>query len=93
MHYYTYLVYSGQRRVRNVLIVYLPHFRHVCEAVRAHRTEVVSGPNELVKAGLVYEMMTGRNLARLAARVDVLLAYGAVGAAQVLDALRGGREE
>ena len=37
---------------------------------------------------LVYEMVTGRNLARLARRVDVLLADGAVRPAQVLDALK-----
>ena len=37
---------------------------------------------------LVDEMVTGRNLARLARSVDVLLADGAVRPAQVLDALQ-----
>lgn len=37
---------------------------------------------------LVDEMVTGRNLARLARGVDVLLADGAVRPAQVLDALQ-----
>ena len=37
---------------------------------------------------LVDEMVTGRNLARLARRVDVLLTDGAVRPAQVLDALQ-----
>ena len=49
---------------------------------------IVTKTRTNMKLYLVYEMVTGRNLARLARRVDVLLADGAVRPAQVLDALK-----
>ena len=55
--------------------------------MRADGAEEVAGADELVQAALVDEVIAGRNLAGLAARVDVLLADGAVRTAQVLDAL------
>ena len=82
------LVEPRQRRLRDVLVVDLPHLGHVGEAVGAHWAEVVAGANQLVEARLVDEMVTGRNLARLAACVYVLLADRAVGAAKILDALK-----
>jgi len=81
------LVHSRERGLGNVLVVNLPHLSHVGEAVGAHGAEVVAGADELVEAGLVDEMVTGRNSARLARRVDVLLADGAVCPAKVFYAL------
>ncbi len=52
----------------------------------ANGAKVVAGANQLVEAALVNEMIARRDLTRLATRVNVLLADGAVGPREILDA-------
>ena len=60
--------------------------------MRAERAEEVAGLDELVEAALVDEVVARRDLRGLAGGVDVLLADGAVGAREVLDALQEERK-
>ena len=61
------------RRLGNLLVVHLPDLRHGDHGDAAEGAGVVAGRQHLVEAGLVDEMVAGRDLGRDAGGVDVLL--------------------
>ena len=60
--------------------------------MRTDRAEVVATFDQLVEAGLVDQMVTRRDLAGLAARVDILLTDRAVCTGEVFNTLERKKE-
>ena len=61
------------RRLGNLPVIHSPDLRHGDHGDAAERAGIVTGRQHLVEAGLVYEVVAGRDLGWDPGSVDILL--------------------